>query len=618
MTARKLPLLARLRPRSLRGQAMTYLLLPTFVLLVGVTVVGFLIVRDALLNQWGQTAIATLQQTAHLVDMRLHGSKELLRLLQSNTYHMNHRDFFDTVVQRLLELDSVLEVRVDWPKDDESEAAGPAMMMHTMHQNKRFHLDGFTTSSPTFDDAADGEVVTLVGKFINEQRQPIGQVEIVFSFDVLIAQIQAARWWQSNRAYLLNAEGDVLASTSDDEEKLEHQFPRRNFGGLGLFEARTLDAINSKESGTVFAAGFPPKEVSGFYHLHEMPWAIVIISPGELILKPLIHVRNLYNLCFAGAIILILLFILRATGGVTTRIALISQAANELAAGRFRSPLPETDSDEVGELTRNFNRMSVQLEQRLNMKKAINVAREVQQNLLPDQYFQRDCVAIAGTSRYCDETGGDYYDLLTFNNDANRVGVAIGDVVGHGIGAALLMTTIRALLRCRLALGGEANETISDVNQLLCLDTMKSGSFITLFYLEVDIQQKKLLWVRGGHEPALLYLIRQGRFVDLRGEGLALGVDENWPYSENTFDPGDEEVLVCLATDGVFELQNDAGEVFGRERLQKGLARYAERSPQEILSALLAEIELFRGQAPVNDDITLVIIKIGENECLEP
>ena len=81
--------------------------------------------------------------------------------------------------------------------------------------------DGFTTSSPTFDDAADGEVVTLVGKFINEQRQPIGQVEIVFSFDVLIAQIQAARWWQSNRAYLLNAEGDVLASTSDDEEKLE-------------------------------------------------------------------------------------------------------------------------------------------------------------------------------------------------------------------------------------------------------------------------------------------------------------------------------------------------------------------------------------------------------------
>ena len=60
--------------------------------------------------------------------------------------------------------------------------------MHTMHQNKRFHLDSFTTGSPTFDDSADGEVVTLVSKFLNEQRQPIGQVEIVFSFDVLIAQ----------------------------------------------------------------------------------------------------------------------------------------------------------------------------------------------------------------------------------------------------------------------------------------------------------------------------------------------------------------------------------------------------------------------------------------------
>lgn len=613
MTAEKLPLLVRVRPRSLRAQALLYLLLPTFLLLVGLSVVGFFIVRNALLNQWGQTAVATLQQTAHLVDMRLHGSKELLRLLQSNTYNIKNRDFFDTVVQRLLELDSVLEVRVDWPQDEESQVDGQSMVMHGMHSGKRFHLDSFKTSSPTFDEQADSEVVTLVSLFLNEQRQPIGRVEIVFSFNVLVAQIQSARWWHSNRAYLLNGDGDVLASTSDDED-LEHQFPRRYFGGLGSFESRTLEAINSQDSGTVFADGFPPREVSGFYRLREMPWVIVIISPGELVLEPLIRFRNLYNLCFAGAIFLILLFILQATGGVTARITMISRAADELAAGRFQPPLPEKGTDEVGELTRNFNRMSVQLEQRLNMKKAINIAREIQQNLLPDKLFHRDCVEIAGTSRYCDETGGDYYDLLTFNEDENRVGVAIGDVVGHGIGAALLMTTIRALLRCRLAMGGAIEATISDVNRLLCVDTLKSGSFITLFYLEVDILQKKIRWVRGGHEPALLYLVRQCRFVDLRGDGLALGVDENWMFTENIIDTSGEEAIICLATDGVYDLRNDAGQVYGRARLQRGLARYADRSPQEILSKVLAEIELFRGEAPVGDDITLVVIKIGEHE----
>ena len=600
----------RFRPQTLKQQALLYTLVPTFVLLVGMSVAVFFIVRDVLLNQWGQTAVATLQQTAHLVDMRLHTSKEILQLLQGTAYTQDDRKFFDTVVQKLLGLDSVLEVLIDWP--DEGEILRPehhASMMGEKMGHK-FRLDHFMVSSPRFDDNSTAQIVTLVSKFMDENNAPVGQVEVVFSFDSLIDQILAAKWWKSNRAYLLSSTGEVLASASETEE-IEHQFPKRDFQSLGSLEHKTLEAINRDLSGTVFGDGAPPREISGFYHLKEAPWTIVVIAPGKIILQPLIYFRNVYIICFAACIAIILLFIIRTTGKFNARIRALSQSVSELASGHFGPPLPEIGKDEVGDLTRNFNRMSAQLKQRLSLKKAISVAREVQQNLLPEQVYETRGLGVAGGSRYCDETGGDYYDLLKLSNNETRIGVAIGDVVGHGIGAALLMTTIRALLRCRLASAGSVSEIMSDVNRLLCLDTTKSGSFITLFYLEIDIAQKSIHWVRAGHEPAIMYFPARNEFVELRGEGLALGVDEQWRFEENSVDLK-EEVILCLFTDGVIEVEDAQGDNFGKGRLKDGLRRYAALAPQELLNALLAEIDSFRGRSPQNDDITLVIMKVSD------
>ena len=239
----------------------------------------------------------------------------------------------------------------------------------------------------------------------------MGKVEVIISFDTLIDQIINASWWKSNKAYLLDSAGNVLVSTGL-EMGLEDYFPMRAFGTVSALEKETLEAVQKNVSGTVFGPGFPPAEISGFYHLNEAPWTMVIMAPGEEVLEPIIRFKYFYFSTFAVCILLILFFIRLATGRVTSRIKEISAAADDLAKGKFGPPLAITTRDEVGELTRSFNKMTWQLQHRLAMKEEIDIAREVQQNLLPHDSFSAEGIMASGMSRYCDETGGDYFDII--------------------------------------------------------------------------------------------------------------------------------------------------------------------------------------------------------------
>jgi sigma-B regulation protein RsbU (phosphoserine phosphatase) len=367
--------------------------------------------------------------------------------------------------------------------------------------------------------------------------------------------------------------------------------------------------MKEKNFGTVFGAGSPPKEISGFYHLTEAPWTMVIIAPGEQVLQPIIRFKLFYIVTLTSCILLILFIIRQATNTITRRIKEVSAAADDLAKGNFGLPLAATGRDEVGELTRSFNKMTSQLKHRQAMKAAINVAREVQQNLLPRKSFSADGVVAGGRILYCDETGGDYFDIIRFPGNERKVSVVVGDVVGHGIGAALLMTTVRALLRCRVILPGRLDQIMNDVNRLLYRDTSKSGNFVTLFYLEVDRMQNTIRWVRAGHDPAIVYSPARGEFSELKGDGLALGVDEEWSFEYNELPVPNAEQLILIGSDGAWEVENSSGEQFGKERLKQLLAKNSSLRPDEILQTIIEAIGEFRGETLQNDDITLVIVK---------
>jgi sigma-B regulation protein RsbU (phosphoserine phosphatase) len=597
------------QPRSLQQRTLFFILAPTLLLLISLSVGGFVFVRDILLSQWGETAVVRLQRTAHLIDMELRKPKDLLLLLQSSEDTEANRQVFTRILSQIKEIEGVIDVHVEWPKDNGIERTvvrkGMERAMGMMHG---YSMDQFEISSPRYDSQLNNRTVSLISEFHDIDEKTIGRVEVIISFDKLIDQIINAPWWKSNKAYLVDDEGNVLANTALEPD-LEDYFPLRAFGTVNDLERKTLDAMKEKNFGTVFGAGSPPEEISGFYHLTEAPWTMVIIAPGEKVLQPIIRFKLFYIVTLTSCILLILFIIRQATNTLTTRIKEVSAAADDLAKGNFGPPLAITSRDEVGELTRSFNKMTSQLRHRQAMKAAINVAREVQQNLLPRNSYSAEGIVAGGMSLYCDETGGDYFDIIKFPDNKQKVSVVVGDVVGHGIGAALLMTTVRALLRCRVFLPGRLDQIMNDVNRLLYRDTSKSGNFVTLFYLEVDRMQDTVRWVRGGHDPAIVYSPARREFSELKGNGLALGVDEEWSFEYNELPDPDEEQLILIGSDGAWEVENRSGEQFGKERLKQLLAENSSLQPDEILQAIIEAIGIFRGETPQNDDITLVIVK---------
>ena len=184
------------------------------------------------------------------------------------------------------------------------------------------------------------------------------------------------------------------------------------------------------------------------------------------------------------------------------------------------------------------------------IKQSLDLAREVQQNLLPKSNPQMQRLDIAGRSIYCDETGGDYYDFITSDTgEDDQLTIAIGDVSGHGISSALLMAAVRSSLRQRLTHPGGAGSIISDINRQLVEDVEDSGQFMTLFCLNVDANKMQAQWVRAGHDPGIFYDPDTDVFEELGGSGMALGIDEDWQYEAYQKTDLKSGQIIFLSTD---------------------------------------------------------------------
>jgi len=250
-------------------------------------------------------------------------------------------------------------------------------------------------------------------------------------------------------------------------------------------------------------------------------------------------------------------------------------------------------------------------EEHQRVRQALSLAMEVQQNLLPKSNPQIDGLDIAGNSVYCDETGGDYYDFLEVGTPGEgKIGVVVGDVSDHGIPSALLMATARALIRQRCSAFGRIDRVVSDVNRQLARDVKDSGRFMTLFYAEIERPRKTIRWVNAGHEPAMIFDPVTDTFNDMNGgSNLAMGVFEDTEFKEaqQKIAPGQ---IILIATDGIWEARNSKGEMFSKERIQQIIRRNRTGAASEIQDAILDSLQHFQKDAKLEDDMTLVVIKI--------
>jgi len=292
----------------------------------------------------------------------------------------------------------------------------------------------------------------------------------------------------------------------------------------------------------------------------------------------------------------------------------MDNAMDRVEDGDFSAFVPVDTNDELGALAEHFNRMTEGLKERYRLRRSLDLAKEVQQNLLPKANPVVAGMDIAGKSVYSEETGGDYYDFIPIGDPGQpKIGVAIGDVSGHGISSALLMATVRSSLRQRVSLTGNIAHMVSDVNRQLVGDVEDSGQFMTMFLLIIDTATRQLEWVRAGHDPGIVYDPASDAFSELGGSGIALGVNADWIYERNEKTDFSGGQILFLSTDGVWEARNPAGEMLGKAPILDAIRQNASSGAAQIIDSIFDRLDKYTGGVKIEDDITAVVIKIQED-----
>jgi serine phosphatase RsbU (regulator of sigma subunit) len=288
----------------------------------------------------------------------------------------------------------------------------------------------------------------------------------------------------------------------------------------------------------------------------------------------------------------------------------LTAGVDRVAEGDYTVKVSWPSGDEFERLADRFSAMVGGLEERQRLKQALSLAMEIQQRLLPAKAPEVAGVDLSGASDYCDETGGDYFDYpYVWELPGGKVALTVADVTGHGIGAALLMATARAVLRARAEDGGTPGALLAVVNRHLAHDASR-GRFMTCFYGVLDRASGTLAYANAGQAGCWLFRRAKGTFDEMPAGGPPLGVVAGVEFPDARLEgvvPGD---VVALATDGVWESRNEAGEQYGMERFLEVVRGAADLDAKGIEAAVLADVERWRGKAPQEDDVTILVAKV--------
>jgi len=255
------------------------------------------------------------------------------------------------------------------------------------------------------------------------------------------------------------------------------------------------------------------------------------------------------------------------------------------------------------------------------LDRQLSIGAEIQAQLLPDRCPTIEGVELAARCRPAFQVGGDYYDFIPTRPQAlgrrreqGRWALVIGDVMGKGVPAGLLMTLLRGMLRAEVLSGLPPDRILHDLNQLAQEDLAHSHRFVTLFYSDYDPRSRSLRFANAAHNPPLIWRRHSGHVDRLDAPGLLIGLQSEAEYGcgQATLEPGD---ALLYYTDGVTEASGLGGERFDEERLA-GMFQSSCRSglgAQGILDQLFGRLDRFVGSdRQLDDDASMVVLKVRE------
>ena len=340
-------------------------------------------------------------------------------------------------------------------------------------------------------------------------------------------------------------------------------------------------------------------------------------------------VASVFFLAVAGAFLIVelasLLIGINLTRTITRAVHHLYTGTQRVMQGDFTHRIPVRGSDQLAELGHSFNLMSENLGRLLEIAREkerlqteIEIAREVQNQLFPRAVPPARTLRLEALCRPARLVSGDYYDYLSLPD--SRLALAIGDVAGKGISAALLMATVQSSMRAQLRAACEqagadgpgsssrgfcTAELVSRLNQHLHAFTPPE-KFATFFLGIYDDATGLLVYTNAGHPPPVL--IRKGEALRLEINGMVVGAIGSATYTESSLRLEAGDLLVCF-TDGVTEPENEYGEMFGEPRLIELLLRYAEAEPEAIVAAVEQAVHQWTGAAELQDDLTLLVAR---------
>ncbi|HAA82983.1 MAG: Stage II sporulation E family protein [Thermotoga sp. 47_83] len=317
------------------------------------------------------------------------------------------------------------------------------------------------------------------------------------------------------------------------------------------------------------------------------PEKTVLIEPGKsekfsnLLFVPIKGNRYYGYMCFTG----------KEDGGVFTA---GDRKIAEMTARYIASALDRLD----------FLKKEIERER---LEEQLNIARQIQTNLLPRKIPEIGFVEADACSQPAVQVGGDYYDF--FVSQEKRFLTVVGDVAGKSVPAALLMSAVRSYVKVLVTTCPDLERLVNRLNSILCED-MTNDRFVTMAFIEIS-PDGTLNLINAGHNP--VYFLHKGELVKIEASAIPIGITE-WEYRKHTIHLKPDTFVISYS-DGLTEARNEAGEEFGYEKLENILREFKGETPAELLEALRKNVKSFMGDAQQHDDMTIVVLKYkGQQE----
>ncbi|WP_332450387.1 SpoIIE family protein phosphatase [Methanoculleus sp.] len=498
-------------------------------------------------------------------------------------------------------------------------------------------------SEPYVDLIGHGLMVTCSRPVYSPDRDWVWVVGADVTIETINQQIIGTQVGDRGYAMLVDRHGNVISrpGLTSGDLRWDESFVTEN---LLLSSNPDLAAVAGKmiagETGIARVGLDDGERFVAYAPVRSVNWSVGVVMPVDEVLAPIeetrasilsasedtaLHIgtqQDRMKAVFTGVFLVLLVVVALLTLAVTryfTRpIEELQKGSEAIGRGELEHRVEVATGDEFEDLAHSFNRMAADLRghiedlrqttaEKERIAKELEIAKEIQQSILPESAPVLPGFDLAGFNLPAREVGGDFFDYIPVGEGC--WGVEIADVSGKGVPAALFMALSRTLVRASASANPDPAGSILEANRYICMDS-KTCMFVTLFYGILDTRKGTFTYVNAGHNPPLLFRAGSSAAVLLRGKGIALGIfdDIELELVELRLNPGD---TVVFYTDGVTEATNERDEEYGMERLTALIPGLLDRGAREMIDAIVRDVNVFAGDRPQFDDITLVVLKVG-------